>query len=69
MVYFVRFDIINDIGYLLGIREVPIVERKVSIRPVRICIDMVDPFGIESACPPDNAVDLITFVQKKFRQI
>ncbi len=62
MIYFIRFNLVDQIYQISRIGQIPIVKIQQDILSVvRIPIDMVDPFSIKSACPADQTVHFIAF--------
>jgi len=65
----VGFDVVDDVGDLLIVGEVAIVEKKPGARIVRIGIDMVESGSIEGRCPPDNPMHLVALMEEKLGEI
>jgi hypothetical protein len=65
----VRPGNIEEIVHLLGIGQVPIVEKEPDIRQMRVLIEMIDPAAVEAARAADEAVHLVTLVEEEFGQI
>jgi hypothetical protein len=64
VVNLVGFQLVDQFDEMDGISQVPIVKEKLHPVNVRILIQMVDSVGIEGAGTPDDAVNLIAFLQQ-----
>ena len=51
------------------VRQVPVMQEHVRLAVVRVLINGVEPFGVESGGATDQAVDFIAFAQKKFGKV
>ena len=69
MVDLIGPEVVGEIGHLLGIGQVPIMEKEPDIRQVRVLIEMIDPAPVEAAGAADEAVDLVALMKKKFGKI
>jgi hypothetical protein len=69
MVYLVRLNIIDKIGQLFCRRQVAIVQEQTDSLAVRILVDVVNPFGVKRARPPNDAVYLIILGEEQFGHI
>ncbi len=57
IIYFIRPDIINEIGKLFGVGKVAVMEKKPCALHVRVWVDVVYPSCVECACPSDKSVE------------
>ena len=62
-------DVEDEVCHLAGIGQVTVVEKKERLGRMRVGIDMVYSPRIESACPPYESVDLVTFRKEEFGKI
>ena len=69
VVNLIRFYFLHDANEIAGITEVAVMQNKTPLTGVRILIEMVDAVGIEQRGSPFEAVHLIPFLEKEFRQI
>ncbi len=51
----------HEVGQLAGIRHIAVMEEKPRVRVMRVGIDVIDAFGVESAGPADEAMDFVPF--------
>jgi hypothetical protein len=61
MVNLIRLNVVDEIGELSAVCEVPIVKKKTGLFVMGINIQVVNPFSVKAACPPDKTMDFITF--------
>jgi hypothetical protein len=69
IVDFVGLNLSDDANQIGGIDHVTIVQDEFWRGLMRILVEVVDPFGVERGSPALQAVNLIPFRQKKFRQV
>jgi len=69
MVDLIGPEVVDEIGHLLGIGQVAIVEKEPDIRKMRIFIEMVDPAAVEATGTANEAVDFVALMKKKFGKI
>lgn len=69
VVDFVRLHFLHDADQVAGVRKIPVVQNELAAFLVRSLIKVVDTIRIEQGRAALDAVDFITLVQKKFRQI
>lgn len=62
----VGFDIVDEVGDLLVVREVAVVEKETGIGIVGVSINMVNPGSVEGRCPPDDSVYFIPLMEEEF---
>ena len=65
----IRLHTVDNVRNLLRIRQVPVVKKELRPRFMRVYIDMVNTGSIESACPADNAMDLVALGEQKLCKI
>jgi len=63
MIDLIRFDIVDDVVDLAGVSQISIMQEKPDISQVRIHIEMIDPGGVEGACPSNDPMHFIVLVQ------
>jgi hypothetical protein len=61
-----RPKVVDQVGELLLIGQIAVVEEESSLRIVGIPVEMIDPTGVEGARPPDHPVHLISLCEKEF---
>ena len=69
MVDLIRLNVINEIGELPLIGDVPIMKKKLCFRIVRVGIQVIDSIGIKGAGPANESMDFITLQKKKLGKI
>ena len=69
MVDLVRLQLIKEADQVCRVCNITVVQEQSNTVDVWILIEMIDPRGIERACPSNNPVDLIPFRQEQFHQI
>ncbi len=65
----VRLEIVEQLHHLHGIGQVAVVQEQARLVEVRILVDVVDAGGVEGRGATHDAVNLIAFGEKEFRQI
>ncbi len=69
VVNFIGLDIEHEVGDVLAVGQVAVVQEEVGRGVVGIAVNVVDPVGIEAAAAADDAVDVVTFFEQKFGQV
>jgi hypothetical protein len=69
IVYFIRFDVVDQMGKLPGIGKVSVMQEKPYATDMRVGIDMIYSAGIEGAGAADQSVNFIPFGQEQFSKI
>ena len=66
---FFRINCLEHAAQARAVREIPIVQGKLSADEMGVVVKMVDAIGIEEACASDQAVDFVTFGEQEFGKI
>ena len=69
VVYLIRLYFLDEADEVGGVGEISVVENEIPVFFMRVLVEMVHSFRIKRRGPSFEAVDLVTFFQKKFRQI
>src|SRR5690606_27013860 len=64
-----RLDLLDDADEVRGVGKVAVMKVEGRARLMEIVIEMIDPPGVERRRPPFDAVDLVSFAEKKVRKI
>ena len=62
-------DFLDDMEKVAGVGQVAIMQDKVALANVRVLVKVVNAVRVEEGAAPLDAVDLISFVQKEFREV
>ena len=65
----IRLNMFQDTAQTRSVRQIPVMQFQAQMAVMGVLIDMVDPLRRESGRPAHNAMDLISLLQQKFRQI
>ena len=69
VVNFIRSNVEHEVGQILPIGQVAIMQEQLVVRFVRVLVNVIDPVGVESAATSNNAMDFIAFFEQQFRQV
>ena len=69
VVNFIGLDVIDEIGDLPRDGKVPIVQEEPGVWKMRVLVDVIDAVRIECACPTDEAMNLVAFLEEQFSQV
>ena len=69
VVDFVGFYIVDEVGDLLVVGKITIMEKEACTCIMRIGIDMVKPRSIDGRCPPDDPVHFVTLMEEELSEI
>ena len=69
MVNLLRQDLVDDLLDGAAIRQITVMEVEARAFAMRILIDGADSSGVEGGGAADDAVDLVTLAQQKFREV
>lgn len=69
MINFIRSNIVENIGGLLRIREISVMEKKSGRRLMWIRINVINSSSVESASSPDNTVNFVATGKQQLGQI
>ena len=58
-------DLLQDMAKRRSVGEVSVMQREVDPAGVRVVIEVIDPIRIEQARPANDAVHLVSFIEKK----
>jgi hypothetical protein len=65
----VGLDLLDDMDQRRRIRQIAVVQYEVRIGMMRIFVDVIDAVGVEERRTPFDAMNLISFGEKKLRKI
>ena len=65
----VRLDLREQRDEPGPVAQVAVVEEELGFRIVRIHVEVIDPGRVECRRPADEAVDLVSLLEEKFRQV
>ena len=69
IVDFIGLDFFQDAIQVTAVREVPVMQDHLQIFFMWILIQVVNPAGVKTAGPPDNAVHLVTFPDEQLSKV
>ena len=59
-----RIDVLHQSHQTGGVGEIAIMELESDTPIMGVLIDVINPAGVETGGAPDNAVDLVTFLEE-----
>jgi hypothetical protein len=62
-------DIVDEVGELARIGQIPVMEKEAGLRIVRVPIDVLDAIRVKGAGPPDQSMDLIALLHQGLGQV
>ena len=65
----VGLNVEHQVGQVLSIGQVTVMQKQFRTGFVRIPVDVVDPHGVEAAAAADDPVNFVAFFQQQFCQI
>ena len=65
----VGLEVVDEIGQLLRIGQIPIMEKETDVREMLIVIKVIDPAAVKAARAADEAVDLVSFSEEELGKI
>ena len=69
IVNFVGLNCLHDAHKIGRISEIAVMKNEVTVFLVRVCIEVINPIGVDQRSPTLDAVNFVTLFEKKFREI
>ena len=69
VVNFIRFQIENQIRHPLAISQITVMKKKLCISFMRITVNVINSLSVERATSPNDSVNFVSFIKKKFRKV
>ena len=69
VVNLIRLHLLDDADQVGAVGEVAVMEHQARITFMRILVEVIDPTGVEAACPPLDSMHLISLFQQQLRQV
>jgi hypothetical protein len=69
IVNLIWLHLLDDMEQVAGVGQVAIMQHKIALADVWVLVQVVDAVRVEEGAAPPDAVNLISFAQKEFREV